>query len=134
MLGAITAVAIVLLFGCGVTVPPDAESYDPPASYRAVWDSAVACTGLHTRRFDELHFFVVPGQHSFWSHGEWAGGTTDGQGNITFSGDYQYHPMIVKHEMIHALGIDNHPHVPFEDPCHATWASWHPADTVMLAP
>ena len=128
------AVASLLLFGCGVTVPPDAESYDPPSSYPAMWDSAVACTQLHTRRFEELHFFVVPGEHSFWSHGEWAAGTTDGQGNITFAGDYMYHPMIVKHEMIHALGIDNHPTVPFADPCHATWASWHPADTVMLAP
>jgi hypothetical protein len=92
------AVASLLLFGCGVTVPPDAESYDPPSSYRAVWDSAVACTGLHTRRFQELHFFVVPGEHSFWSHGEWAAGTTDGQGNITFAGDYMYHPMIVKRD------------------------------------
>jgi hypothetical protein len=35
---------------------------------------------------------------------------------------YVEHPMVVKPEMIHALGVKDHPARPFADPCHATWA------------
>jgi hypothetical protein len=37
---------------------------------------------------------------------------------------YVERPMVVKHEMIHALGVKDHPARPFADPCHATWATY----------
>jgi hypothetical protein len=32
--------------------------------------------------------------------------------------------MVGKHEMIHVLGVKDHPAPPFADPCHATGASY----------
>lgn len=108
--------ALLLLAGCSTFGPPDATQIDPPASWRTVWDSAQACSGLHGR-FDDLRFYVVP-------KGEMPGvaGHTEGH-DIYLREDWQESDFVVKHEMIHALGVHHHPYHPFVDPCHATWES-----------
>lgn len=105
--------------GCAF-VPEDAEPFAPPPEYRQLWDSAQACTG-RTGRFEELQWFVTP--DNFECAGGIRAGCTRGK-TIILSALYKDHPMVVKHEMIHALGVRGHPKVPFERPCKATWESY----------
>jgi len=110
----------VLLTGCAF-MPEDAVPFEPPALYHDLWDSAQACTGRRGD-FSQLRFFVVEGISFDTPQGPatgWTEGTT-----ITLASEWVDHPLVVKHELIHALGIDGHPYVPFVDPCHATWDSW----------
>lgn len=110
------------LFGCAFE-PPGAEPFAPPAEYRALWDSAQACSGRRGD-FAHLRFFVVPG-YSFDCPGGRCAGHTEGR-TIWLAEDWHEHAMVVKHELIHALGVGDHPYRPFTDPCHATWASYRP--------
>jgi len=123
--------ALLVLAACvGCAFEPEgAEPFTPPASYRVVWDSAQACTGRHGR-FGALRFFVVPGDGFDTPDGREAGRTSGT--TIYLSEAYVDHPMVVKHEMIHALGVHHHPAIPFETPCHATWASYHAAPGTRL--
>ena len=130
----VAVLAGLLLAGCnsilGSFAPGDAAEFTPPASYRAMWDSAQACTGRRGD-FAKLRFYVVPGREvdpaATARTKPWAliaaGGAT-----IVIAEDYRLHPMVVKHEMIHALGVGfdgpPHPAHPFVDPCHATWRSF----------
>ena len=113
---------LLLLTQAGCAFEPSADrTLVPPESYREVWAEAQACTG-RTGRFDDLHFFVVEGSRFEGPHGP-ALGYTRGK-TIWIAERWIDHPMVVKHEMIHALGVDNHPRVPFAEPCKATWESW----------
>lgn len=116
----IAFLATSLLFACAFE-PEGAIPYVPPPEYRVTWDSAQACTGRH-RDYSRLRFWVVPGD-GFYRGDEALAGYTRFP-NIYIAEGYLDHPMVVKHEMIHALGVNGHPRVPFADPCHATWESY----------
>jgi hypothetical protein len=107
---------LLLLAACSLE-PDGAIPIDPPDGARAIWDSAQACTGRRGD-FGELRFYVVP-------DGELPrnGAKTFGQ-DIYLREKYRDHPLVLKHEMIHALGIHEHPYHPFVTPCKATWESY----------
>ena len=117
----IRAALTLLLAGCAFA-PEDAQPFTPPAVYRAVWDSAQACTGRRGD-FGQLRFFLVPGPYFDGPKGEPDAGYTVGH-DIYLAEAYLMHPMVVKHEMIHALGVHKHPTRPFDEPCHARWESY----------
>jgi hypothetical protein len=116
--------AALALVGCGFE-PTDDTPFTPPASYRALFDSAEACSGRHGD-FRQLRFFTLPGW-SFQSPAGPAAGYTQGT-TIWIAENWVNNNMVVKHEMIHALGVHHHPYHPFVDPCHATWASYREAE------
>ena len=115
----VLAAAVLMLSGCKAFMPPDAVPYDPPASYRALWAEVEACTG-RTGNFDELHFYTEPGDRVSTTDEGIIGGWTQGT-DILIPGDYILIRLVVKHEMIHALGVHGHPQHPFFDPCHAMY-------------
>lgn len=108
---------LLLLLGACAFQPQDAVPFNPPVSFRVVWDSAQACTGRRGR-FEDLHFFTVePGGIDGDVH---TVGRTEGH-DIYLDTSVQYSGLAVKHEMIHALGVHGHPVHPFNDPCHAMY-------------
>lgn len=113
-------VGFLVLAGCAAFEPTGRQPFDPPASYRVMWDSVSACTGVPHYNFERLHFYVVPGVWNFPTpHEQHAAGYTQGQ-DITIAEYYLYNPIVVKHEMIHALiGRGDHPYIPFVMPCAA---------------
>lgn len=109
------ALAALLLTGCALEPESDTPLPERPW-FRAQWDTAQACTGLHGR-FEDLRFWSVP---------ELEGGKKAGKTfghDIYIAEGYERYPVVIRHEMIHALGIHGHPDVPFVTPCHATWGS-----------
>ena len=112
--------ATSLLFAACAFAPEEAVPFTPPPEYRTIWDSAQACSGRHGD-YDRLVFMLVPDAFDCPS-GTCAGHTTGK--TIYLAAGYTDHPMVVKHEMIHALGVSSHPYHPFVDPCHATWESY----------
>jgi hypothetical protein len=111
------ALWVVVMPGCAFE-PEHAVPFPPPAEYRAIWGSAKDCTGRRGD-FDRLRFYVVP--ETFKFDDAEAVGYTNGR-DIYLTDEYRDHPMVVKHEMIHALGYSGHP--PVFETCRATWASW----------
>lgn len=111
--------ALLLLSACMFEPPAGAQLIEPPAEWRAVWETAQACSGLEGD-FSELHFYVVPVADMPTKAGETRGH------DIYIREDWQI-PFVVKHEMIHALGIHDHPRIPFATPCHATWETMNDA-------
>ncbi len=112
---ALLTAALALLTGCALE-PNSDTPLAPKPWFRAQWDTAQACTGRHGR-YEDLRF---------WQVDELDGGTkaakTFGK-DIYVAKGYEKYPLVIKHEMIHALGIHDHPFHPFVDPCHATWES-----------
>jgi hypothetical protein len=112
--------AVLLLAACG----PDgfepggdlgALRFDPPPSYREMWTRAEACSGRRGN-FDRIRWWVVPGVETFeYSPGQpYADGLWGSAGDITLAGAVLSHPMVVRHEMLHALGFGvDHPRSPF---------------------
>ncbi len=101
-----------------------ADRFDPPPSYERLWQYAARCSGREDQlgRYRELEFYSVPDP---WpcGGGECVG-HTDGR-RIYLARSYRTHPMVVAHEMVHAVtGIMGHPEVPFTRPCKLTWASY----------
>jgi hypothetical protein len=116
----VAALFLTLLMGCSSSFEVTGlVRIQPPYSYRAVWDSAQACTGRHGR-FEDLDFFVGESLHS--DQGSLAGHTSGHR--IYIAAGFERNPLVVKHEMIHALGVNNHPLHPFVVPCRATWESY----------
>lgn len=115
-------ILLPLLFGCDTFAVRDAHVIQPPALYHEMWDSAQVCTGRRGR-FSDLTFFVA---EELESRGEiLAGHYEPGEKVIYLLEGWENHPMVVKHEMIHALGVyPGHPAVPFESPCKATWETY----------
>jgi hypothetical protein len=134
-------IAILILAACG----PDgfepggdlgALRFDPPPSYRAMWARAEACSGRRGD-FDRIRWWVVAGVQTFeYSPDEpYVDGLWDSDGDITLAGGVLSHPMVVRHEMLHALGLGvDHPAVPFRDPCRATWRSWDTTEAFLELP
>ena len=124
---------LALLVAACAFEPPGATPFDPPATYRGLWDSAQSCTGRRGA-YTGLRFFIVPGRSFPTPESERAVGHTDGQ-TIYIAEDWADHPMVVKHEMIHALGFgSSHPRVPFETPCGATWETYRGAQWLPEGP
>jgi hypothetical protein len=131
----------LLLTGCGgETLEPEdlgAVRFLPPPSYRAMWDRTQACSG-RIGEFDRLSWWVVPGVRTF----DYAADEPRADGlyertrhTITLAGAVLAHPMVVRHEMLHALGFGvDHPEVPFSDPCRATWRSWDTTEAFLELP
>lgn len=122
--GLIALASLVALFltSCAFE-PAEDRPFTPPASYRAVFDSAQACTG-RAGDFDYLRFFTMPGVSFESPNGGQVAAFTQGH-TIWIAEAYTNHPLVVKHEMIHALGFPSgHPADPFESPCHATWSTY----------
>jgi hypothetical protein len=132
---------VLLLAGCrGETFEPGdlgAVRFTPPPSYRAMWARAQACSG-RTGNFDRLRWWVVPAVSTFDYDTEQphADGLYERNSHtITLAGAVLAHPMVVRHEMLHALGFgDDHPTVPFRDPCKATWGSWDRTEPFLELP
>jgi hypothetical protein len=126
---AIALLAVGLwISGCAAFEPEGATPMVPPASYRAIWDSAQACTGRRGD-FDRVRFYVVPDTFSYDGHT--VAGLENDRG-VYIAAPYLDHPLIVKHEMIHALGFGGHPNHPFKDPCKATWDTYTPTPKLAL--
>lgn len=130
--------AVLVLSACTGFEPSDlgAVRFEPPPSYRAMWARAQECSG-RAGDFDRLRWWVVPGVKVFDYDTDRprADGLTDRDGNITLAGGVLSHPMVVRHEMLHALGFGaDHPTVPFRDPCRATWASWDTTEARLELP
>jgi hypothetical protein len=124
--------------GCKAFSPAEdgAERFTPPPSYREMWAVAEACSGRRGS-FGAITWWVVPDTAAFylgpdgWADGNYRAGT------ITLAGDRINHPMVVRHEMLHALGLkavkrDGY----FEHPavfttCKATWASWDRSEPML---
>lgn len=133
--------AVLLLAGCardGFEPGGDlgAVEFDPPPSYRRMWAAAQACSG-RAGDFDRLRWWVVPGVRTFeYADGApYADGLYHSDGHITLAGAVLSHPMVVRHEMLHALGFGvEHPAVPFRNPCRATWGSWDTTEALLELP
>jgi hypothetical protein len=123
-LGLLVAVIILtaMITGCSAFMPDEATPFSPPESYRRVWIAAMACTG-EIGDMDRITFYKMPGhdfKHPANDHAVGAGY----RDRIFIAEASLDHPMVVKHEMIHALIGAGHPRVPFEAPCRATWETW----------
>lgn len=134
--------AIVAVLGlvsaCDAFSPTElgAVRFTPPPSYRAAWLEAQSCTGRH-RDFDQIEWWVVPNVTSFDDDNEgWVMGSyNDRHGRITIAGDYLSHPMVVRHEMIHALGFQrSHPHNQIFSHCKAMWGTWDQTEQWLELP
>lgn len=114
-----------------------AVRFDPPPSYRAMWARAESCTG-RAGDFDRIQWWVVPGVELFEYDPQQPrsdGLYHSGGPSITLAGGVLSHPMVVRHEMLHALGFgSDHPTVPFRDPCRATWGSWDTTEARLEIP
>lgn len=109
---------LLLAAACGAFEPEGDEPFTPPAEYRPLWDTVQACVGRRLA-FGELRFMVVEG-HSFDAPGGRKAGWTAGR-TITLASDWVTYMPAVKHEMIHALGVERH--VDFPTACHAWMGS-----------
>jgi hypothetical protein len=123
-LGLLVAVIILaaMITGCAAFMPEDATPFPPPESYRRVWIEAMACTGK-IKPMDDITFYMVPGENFETPRIDKAAGMSE-HSRIFIAEKYLGHPMVVKHEMIHALIGSGHPDVPFKMPCRATWDTW----------
>lgn len=131
---------LFLLTACGDGFAPGelgAVRFTPPPSYRLMWERAQSCSG-RSGEFARLTWWVVPGVRTFeYAEDEpHADGLTDMRSlAVTLAGGALSHPMVVRHEMLHALGIGpDHPEVPFQDPCRATWRSWDSTEARLELP
>jgi hypothetical protein len=122
--------ALLVLAGCAFE-PAGAVPFEPPPSYRAMWDRAQACSG-RTRPIERVHFYRLEGHDFHTPQGDAAGYSRTGE--VWLAEDFLDHPMVVRHEMLHALGVGGHPARPFDDPCRATWSSWDRAEPFLELP
>jgi hypothetical protein len=124
LLVVLAVICTALLLSACAFMPNEAEPYTPPESYRAVWAQAEACTGVKGS-MDRIAFYKMPGRSFESPNIPNAAGHSDHH-RIILAEHWLDHPMVVKHEMIHALIGSGHPKEPFEVPCKATWESWEP--------
>lgn len=96
----------------------------PPAHYRALWDSAEACTG-RTGDYARVLWYEMPGnsfssaEHLGYADGEWFP-----KYGITIAHEYRTTDWLIKHEMIHVLLQRGHTETDrvktWGEKCHAT--------------
>lgn len=109
--------ALLTLASSCAFAPNDATPLDPPAHYRELWNAAQSCTG-RSGKWSELRFYIVPGDRFNTPDGD-AAGRTERHNIYLAEVNGWRNDRVVKHEMIHALGVDGHPTHPFVNPCDA---------------
>jgi len=104
-----------LLAGCELPteesfLPTAAIEITPPQDYLSWWNQTRQCSGLDGT-FSQLHWYVVPGVSTIANdHDEVAGFWLAGRRAIVLAGWYQLSPLVVRHEMLHALlRVPGHP-------------------------
>jgi hypothetical protein len=126
-LASLTLAALTLVSGCASPVEPrDAVRFVPPSWYRALYEHDVQCSGL-TRAFDDLAWSWVPGsEFSYDGHVD-VGLTNGASGRIYLSEAYLTNPVVVRHEMLHALLRDagGHPPKYFDVRCPLMWSNYY---------
>jgi hypothetical protein len=115
------------LSSCGAdAVAPEVlhQQFDPPAEYRAWFQSTESCSGLGGD-FDRLRFFRVPGGEFACPSGMCVARWTD-EHHIYVAEAFVHNEMVIRHEMLHDLiGHAGHPDPPFgASGCGLTWTSW----------
>ena len=117
---------MLLLAACsGPLAPRNAVPFTPPSWYRALYEHDQACSG-GKREWAELSWYWVPGT-SFSYDGSQDAGLTDGRaGRIYLSQDYLSNPLVIRHEMLHALlrSTPGHPHEFFYVRCLLMWSNY----------
>jgi hypothetical protein len=116
------AVAVVAACGSELTdpLPKGAVALDPPpVIYSVYWGEVEQCSG-ETADFSSIKWYYVPGDGGFQS-GNSADvvGVWEPQGNsITLAQYVMDNPLVVRHEMLHAiLKRTDHPPQYFADYC-----------------
>ena len=109
---------------------PPGEGWTPPAHYRAIWDSAQACTGKRGN-FDRIVWYRMPGNNFPYKDGSAIASWTRPHA-ITIAVEWQTTDWVVKHEMIHDLLQMAHNAEDLREiwgkKCHATWG-FQPLDS-----
>ena len=130
-LGLLATLAACEMLGPAEAPPPGAMQLIAPPEYEAWWAATEACAG-RSSDYHRVEWYVVPDVRTFqtaagekvglWSH-------SSGGMRIILAGDYADNELVVRHEMLHALlDREGHPAEYFQDRCHLTWESWHPAE------
>lgn len=133
MMMKVSVIAALVLSTCGWLFEPIpiGEHWNPPSHYRAIWDSAQACTGRRGD-FDRITWYVVAG-NSFSTKDGYAIGRWTRPHSISLSMDWATTDWVVKHEMIHDLLQRGHDeddrHKIWGEQCRATWG-YQPRDTL----
>lgn len=127
------AIPAVLAAVIGCTTEPDSALPDGAVplqaseQYRTWWSETETCSRL-SGAFDRVEWYVVPGVASFQTdQGEKVGLRiqTGDRTQIVLAEYYSNHPMVVRHEMLHALlKRGGHPTEYFETRCRLTWPLW----------
>ena len=131
-----TLLFCALLAGCDSFGPSElgAVRFDPPPSYRMDWGKAEQCSGQQGR-FSDVAFYVVPDSLGFDTpKGRALAYYTDSPQTITVAGGWLMDGLVLRHEMLHALGFNDH-----DDPvfaaCGARPDDWTPgSDPLELPP
>jgi hypothetical protein len=110
--------------GADAVAPEVHQRFDPPAEYRAWFQSTESCSGLGGD-FGRLEFFRVPGDEFPCPSGMCVARWTDDH-HIYVAEPFVENEMVVRHEMLHDLiGHAGHPDPPFGPAgCGLTWSSW----------
>jgi hypothetical protein len=129
-------VLALVIATCAFAPPDGATPMRVPPTYRAIWDSAQACTGTRGD-FAQVQWLVHPG-NSFPSRDGAAIGMWTPPHTITIAVEWMTTDWVVKHEMIHELtrlrhdgtGLQPGPRdsLVWGKQCHAMWG-FQPRDT-----
>jgi hypothetical protein len=129
-IGAIAALAFATCAWLFEPAPPPGEQMTPPEHFRAIWDSAQACTNTHGD-FNRVTWYQVAG-NSFSGDAGPAIGTWYPPHSIAIAREWLTTDWVVKHEMIHDLLQDGHTEEErkriWGRQCHATWG-YQPIDS-----
>lgn len=123
---------LALVMGCvtepDADLPEGAVAMQASEQYRSWWGETEACSRL-SGSFSRIEWYVVPGVASFpTDEGEKVGIRIQSgdRTRIVLAETYAAHPMVVRHEMLHALlQRSGHPVEYFETRCRLTWQLWN---------
>lgn len=116
------AIALVWIgVACGpvtAPLPPEAQRFSPPAIYTRWWAMTEACSG-RARPMADIQWYQVPGDEVDY-HGVEGGGFWTSAGNrIVLAAGETDDGALVRHEMLHALGVPGHQRTQFLGTCAA---------------
>jgi hypothetical protein len=124
---------VALAFACAAlscadpTGPPaHAIRFTPPGWYRALYEHDVRCSG-RTRPFDALQWYWVPGAGFSYDGQRDAGLTESSPGRIFIAETFLSSPMVLRHEMLHAIlrRAKGHPPAYFNVRCPLMWSNYY---------
>jgi hypothetical protein len=124
----------VLALACRYTVFEPTEpfhSISPHSSYRALWATTARCISqtlpLKGDYFEDIQWFEVDAPEFMTPFGPGVGSYSNRSRRIYIAAPFVDHPMVVAHEMAHAMsGIyTSHPDDPFKR-CRLTWDTYQP--------